>query len=188
MKSSSHNISDIVCHSAVGGHIGKIFDEENHHRWDWSTSSVILGNEKESLRVSVQHWWKLWFSGLCALRYVEPVYPRRLKCYPWALTALISNNVKNKVSFQNVFWEIWVKSLVTSSEVFLWHSCRGCQSARHRQVKEYSWLLRSECGFCSHLPPSGCTRVQKKRLPLPLSCFCTTEHQEATLVKNKKKF
>lgn len=31
---SSHNISDIVCHSAGGGHIGKIFDDENDLRRD----------------------------------------------------------------------------------------------------------------------------------------------------------
>lgn len=95
---------------------------------------------------------------------------------------------KNKVSLKHIFWEIWVKSLVTSSEVFVWHCCHGCQSQHHHQVKGYSWLLHSECGFCSHLPPSGCTRVLKKRLPSPLSCFCTMEHQEATAVKNPKSY
>lgn len=63
---SKINQVTIVCHSAGGGRIGTIVDEENDHRRDGSTGSVILGNEKESLRVSVQHWRKLTLRTLCS--------------------------------------------------------------------------------------------------------------------------
>lgn len=161
--------------------------------WQWPQTGLInkLCNSGKRKRISQSQWaTQMEALTLRTLLWdtLNMVNPRRLKCHPWAQTALISNKVENQVSLQNVFREIWVKSRVTSSEVFVWHSCCGCQSERHHQVKGYSWLLRSECGFCSHLPPSGCTQVLKKRLPSSPSCFCTTEHQEATAVKNKKNF
>lgn len=42
----------------------------------------------------------------------------------------------------------------------------------HYPFTRYFWLLHSECGLCSRLPPSGHTRALRKQLPSSHRCSC----------------
>lgn len=46
----------------------------------------------------------------------------------------------------------------------------------------YFWLLHWECRLCSHLPPSGCTRVLRKQRPSLHRCSCTWEHMSQQML------
>lgn len=42
----------------------------------------------------------------------------------------------------------------------------------HYPFTRYFWLLHSECGLCSRLPPSGHTQALRKQLPSSHRCSC----------------